>query len=133
MAVEVCWYDDDETIILYSFSPNWTWAEFYPVFEKALAMEHSVDHRVDVILDYQVPYMIPPGLIDNLRVIVAKQPPNLHVSVLVTRQYVAVMMFRAMGNIIPILRSHFRIVATLPEALALIERDRRQTEQVNRF
>ena len=130
MTVEVSWYDKAETIILYTFHPNWAWTDYYPAFEKALEMERNKDHRVDVIVDYQLPTLIPPGLLDNLRTIVAHQPMHQNVSVLVSSHHVAVMMLGAVGNIIPVIRGLYRVVTSVSEALEVIEQDRLQSRSI---
>jgi hypothetical protein len=130
MTVRVSWYDQDETIILYTFGHDWAWTDYYPAFEMAVEMEHSKDHRVDVIVDYQLPTQVPPGLLDNLRTIVADQPMHQNFSVLVSSHHVAVMMLGAAANIIPTLRGLYRVAASIPEALAIIEQDRLQSLSV---
>ena len=124
MTVDVRWYDDAQTIVLYTFHPKWTREDFYPAFEKALAMEHSKPYRVDVIIDYGEPYMVPIGLIENLRQITSKQPQTLDLTVVASHHQMAVMMIRVASNIIPVIRDHFRVAPTVQDAYRIIQQDR---------
>ena len=60
MTVRVDWDDPDHSILLYSFSPKWTWDELYEAADKGLVMADTVSHTVDVIVDFRTSQGLPP-------------------------------------------------------------------------
>lgn len=59
MAVAVRWSNSEKTIVIYDIEGRWTWEEFYPAYHEAIAMELSVTHRVDVIMNMHNANLLP--------------------------------------------------------------------------
>lgn len=123
-GVTVRWFDEGHSIVVYDFAESWSWNDLYPAFEQALEMQHSVTHRVDVILEFPSLVGIPPNAISNLVSISKKQPDNLHLSVFLTRASLISAILRVASNLSPVARDYYRTAKTLDEALAIIQDDR---------
>lgn len=52
MPVHVDWDDPEErTFLHYRFEGHWTWDELYTTYERGVALNNSVPHRVDTLAD----------------------------------------------------------------------------------
>src|SRR5688500_12595515 len=84
MSVRAYWQDEGKTLVRYDFEGAWTWSELYAAYYEAIAMERSVEHRVDVILDMTTSGPIPANALLHLKNFSEKQPPNIGLSIIVT-------------------------------------------------
>jgi hypothetical protein len=126
MAVQIMWDNPEKTIVRYNFEGRWTWDEFYPVYKEALAMELSVPHRVDVIVDLQNARLFPDNLLTHMKGISDKQPPNIGVSVLVTKHRFVHSMYNIGIKFYGKIKHYFRLAETLEDAYKMIEEERQQ-------
>jgi len=126
MPIEVVWADQEKTIVQYTFTDKWTWAEFYPALQQALEMETSVTHRVDVIVDMRNSPIIPSNALSNIKIIANKQPPNLRLSVLVSANALVSTLLNLAGRLNQNIARDYRMVATMEEAHKRIQQDREQ-------
>lgn len=62
MAVTVNWDNDEHTVVLFTFSGNWTWREYWDACMKSNAMHATVKHRVYAIADLTTSTGIPVDL-----------------------------------------------------------------------
>ncbi len=75
--IEIAWYDEDESMMLYTFHGRWSWDEFYRVQVTGRAMADSIDHSYSVISDYRdALYTLPPNFIPNYQHIAEVAPRN---------------------------------------------------------
>ena len=125
MPVRIFWLDESEKDVLqYEFTGKWTWDEFFPVFEEALALESSQPHRVDVILDFQQSSNIPPNALTHIKSITDKQPDNIGLSIFVTSNRFFQVMHDMAVRIYPATKQYFVIVKTMQDAHDTIMADR---------
>jgi hypothetical protein len=124
MTVTVSWYDPDHTIVHYCIQNGWNWETFYPALEKALQMEFSVSHRVDVIVQLPDSVNMPPSVITHIGSIARQNPPNLHKTVFVSSNQLAKMFISLAKNISPIAAQNYTFVDNIEEALTFIQTDR---------
>ena len=127
MTVTVTWLDDAQTIIHYDVAPDWSWETVYPALDKALAMERSVDCRVDVIVELPTPLRIPSKLMTHLTSIARKQPENLHKTVLVSNNVVARSLLNVAGRLSSTIAAHYTYAETVDDALRHIHANRAST------
>ena len=120
MAVKVYWENDEKTIIRYDFEGHWTWDDLYPEYDRAIKMEKSVDHCVDVILDMRESQSIPLSAITHVRSIAGKQPDNVGLSVLVTTNRAILTLYNVGMKIDKNIAKYFAAASTIEEAYALI-------------
>ena len=67
MKIESVWDNEDKTIIRHIFERGWGWTDFHQALDHASSMMDTVDHRVDVILDFRGASMIPSGAITQVK------------------------------------------------------------------
>jgi len=130
MSVDVNWADEARTIVRYSFAGMWNWDEFYIALDRALEMENSVSHRVDVVADLRRSERIPSDALSHVQIIARKQPANLQLSVFVTNSLFARALLGVLRPISKTVSNHYRIVPDLERAYTEIQADRRERKQV---
>jgi hypothetical protein len=126
MPVSAYWLNDEQTIVQYDFEGRWTWDEFYPEYQKALKMERSVTHRVDVLMDFRRSKSVPPSALTHMRKITDNQPDNIGLSVFVTTNPFFNVMYTAGVRFYPKMQDYFVIVETIEEAYEIIQAARKQ-------
>lgn len=67
MKIEPTWDNEQKTIIRHIFQRGWGWTDFHQALEEASRMMNTVDHRVDVILDFRDASIIPSGAITQVK------------------------------------------------------------------
>jgi hypothetical protein len=61
MTVTATWFNEEHTIILQSYTGNWTWIEWKVCNDQVHAMMDSVDHAVHTIIDVSQSGVLPSG------------------------------------------------------------------------
>jgi hypothetical protein len=125
MSVSANWFDNQHEIVLYIFDGLWSWDEMYKTYHAAIAMETSVPHRVDVILDMRKSKAIPANALLHVKNISDKQPDNLGLTVVVTPNGFVRALYNAGVRFYKGIAHYFRVVPTVEDALQMIAEDRR--------
>lgn len=131
MTIRVYWEDETKTIVRYDFEGKWTWNELYPVYYEAIAMENSVPHRVDVILDLTRSGTLPANSLLHVKNISEKQPPNIGLSVIVTTNRFVLSLYSVGVKFYGKIGYYFRVVSTLEEAHAMIAEARQKVNDAH--
>ena len=75
MLVTIEWGNSEKTVSHMKFVRPWTWPEYYETYKVAYTMTDSVDHKVNVVVDFTQNYgRLPPGSIYHFR----KAAKNAH-------------------------------------------------------
>jgi hypothetical protein len=104
MKINVSWDNDAKTILHYKFAAGWSWNDLREIFNEGYQMLSTVDHPVDVIMDFTEAAMFAPsGAIGQARH-VANNPrhENIRLTILVGSSFVSSifnMMSRIAGNL----------------------------------
>ncbi len=126
MPVSVIWDNEEQTIIRYVFEGRWTLDELFVVMEQEDQMIASVEHMVDIIVDFQNSGTVPDHLIANFPKIFESSSashPNVGITVIVGAAGFAEML----ANIFSKVFTRMVTASTLEQARAIIAK-----EQVNR-
>lgn len=84
MKIQPTWDNDEKTIIRHIFERGWGWTDFHQALEQASTMMGTVNHRVDVLLDFRAASMIPNGAITQVKTAYTNpKPPNVGATVVV--------------------------------------------------
>jgi hypothetical protein len=126
MSVAVRWSNLEKTIVVYDIEGRWTWDEFYPAYNEAIAMELSVTHRVDVIVDLHHANLLPDNVLTHIKNISDKQPPNIGITVIVTKNRFVLTMYQIGTKFYGKIGHYFRVAATTDEAYAMIQSTRQE-------
>ena len=133
MNITVVWDNDEKTILRYIYGKNWNWTDFRKVAKEAYQMLDTVDHKVNIIMDFQNAQLVPQGAITNVqRAFSTRRHANINVTVIVGAS--ANNFLQAIAGIGRTLtRSssndwQLSFVATLPEAYALLNKKQDQAK-----
>ena len=129
MSVRAYWVNEEKTVVRYDFEGNWTWDELYPVFQEALAMERSVPHRVDVILDMTRAGRLPANALLHVKNISDKQPDNIGLTVIVSPNQFVGSLYTIGVRFYAKIAYYFRVTKTFDEANAVIAAAREEASQ----
>ena len=90
MTIEVNWDNEKHTIVRYIFQKGWSWDEVDPAFKIADSLMSSVDHKVDVIMDFSPSsLLVPKGAFTHAqRALSNARHPNLATTVIVGSRFV---------------------------------------------
>jgi hypothetical protein len=123
--ISVVWDNDEKTILRYIYGKNWNWADFHSAAKEAYEMLDTVEHKVNIIMDFLNAQLVPQGAITNVqRAFSTKRHPNINTTVIVGAS--ANNFLQAIAGIGRTLsRSgandwQLSFVATLPEAYTLL-------------
>jgi hypothetical protein len=123
-TVAASWYDDQQSILLYTFEDNWTWNDLKAVQEVVMEMIEGVPHRVDVIADVTKQTQIPKQMFNNWGNMAMGSPSNQQLTVAVVSNNAVRLWVQAAKNMIPVVRRDYRVTETVAEAVRLIKEDR---------
>ena len=90
MTIEVNWDNEKHTIVRYIFQKGWSWDEVDPAFKIADSLMSSVDHKVDVIMDFSPSsLLVPKGAFTHAqRALSNERHTNLATTVIVGSRFV---------------------------------------------
>lgn len=127
MPVTLTPYDENETIMIYSFTDRWTIQEFIEVDDIVWERFHATDERMDLIVDLTDSRGLPLGITDLFhRAGKIDAPPSQGITVIVRMPAFVSILMRAMYRLYPQTAAVYRLADTLEEALCIIK-DARQT------
>ena len=129
--VNVYWVDEAKTIVRYDFDGKWTWDDLYPAYNKAIEMETSVTHRVDVILDMTNSKTLPANVLMHMKNISDKQPENIGLSIFVSDSRFINSMYKVGTRFYSKIEYYFRVAPTIEDAMTMIEDARQQSVPKN--
>ena len=127
MSIDVYWFDREHTIVRYDFSGSWTWDEVYAAVDAAIALENSVSHRVDVVLNLLESGHIPPNAITHVKTIATtRMPANVKMAVLITENKAMNVLFNIGSRLYRKIEEQFYVAASVDSALEVINKAREQ-------
>lgn len=126
MVVSVRWFNEDNDIIWVQYRGRWTWDEVREADAVFRAMLATVSHRVDSVIDMRDNRWYPPGFVENVRALSQKPYPHIGVGVLVGPDLSHGVIATYMEQYGP-LPYRLLYAHTIPQALDLIEADRRDS------
>lgn len=131
MPIRVYWEDEKQALVRYDFEGRWTWDELYTAYYQAIAMENSVSHRVDIILDMRKSGFIPANALLHMKNFSDKQPPNVGLSIFVTPNAFVSALYSTAIRFYAKIGFYFRLVKTLDQAYTMIEDAHRELAEKN--
>lgn len=125
MPVTLTAYDDNETILIYSFEGDWSWAEFSHVDEDVWKRFNQTDNRIDLIFDLTRSNRLPLGINEILhRAGRRTAPPEKGLGVVINAPSFTQIIIGALKRIYPKAAKIYRFVNTLEEAIQVIDQHR---------
>src|SRR6185295_20082753 len=83
MPVTVEWYTPEQTILHFQFIAPWNWTDYTQVDRQAREMMSAVQHKVDLILNFQKMGQLPGSSFSHLRRAATDPHPNQGIIVIV--------------------------------------------------
>lgn len=123
MGIHVAWSNPERTLLTYTFSGSWDWADYHSVSEQAYSMTSSVTHQVDVILDFCQTNALPQGVLRHFSSSfrnMAHQPRNINRIVIVGATGLLVIVSNVLRNVYPQVTAKVLEAPTLEKAYALL-------------
>jgi hypothetical protein len=122
MGVISYWDNPEKTILVYQFEGEWTWDDFYTVFEQVKAAIAPLPHVVNFICHYPTSYLyIPPNILSQIRRIHQDTPANIGVTVVVGGSTAAATIYNIIKRIYPAIAERYFLVGTMEQARALLQ------------
>ena len=124
MNIVVDWDNEQKTIIRYFFSKGWNWDELREAFAQAYQLLETVDHRVNILMDFTTSSIFAPnGAINKARhVIDNPKHSNVGITILVGSRFVS-SIFQLMNRLLGATTSKWDVsfVNTIDEAYKVIQ------------
>jgi hypothetical protein len=132
MSISVDWDNDERTIIRWTFSDPWVWADFRVGYERSHALMESVEHTVHILADVREGTKVPVGnIMSNVRMLITRYPSNLGIHVGVSQNLLVRVMGQTVGRLLPKgIGNGVYAVETMEEAYVLFAREARKTRQL---
>ncbi|MCU0514562.1 MAG: hypothetical protein MUE40_18565 [Anaerolineae bacterium] len=121
MAVTVAWYSSDKRILHYRFCGEWTWDEYFEALARGRALQRRVPHMVCVINDLHETAFLPPDFIARAGSVSQTRPLNTGIAVYISTDYHFEQIYLILRRLYPGTPERYPLVATLAEALQLID------------
>jgi hypothetical protein len=122
MSIAIDWFDAEHTIIRYQFEGRWTWDDLYGAITQVNTMLASVDHKVDVIIDFERSLGVPPGALTHLRSNSLRAADNWNGGVFVGVNPFIRALLSAFLSVNRKLTERYAVANTMGEAQAIIQR-----------
>ncbi len=85
MPFTLQWLNEDEDILVVTYSGRWTWEEVQEVDVLSRALYTAANKRVDCICDMMDSRWVPPRYVENVRSVSTEPYPNLKLVVYVVQ------------------------------------------------
>lgn len=124
MPIQVQWFDDQKTIILWTIEGQWALNDLHDAYTVGNALCASEPtHTINALIDMTRTKAIPQSIFSALSARVNTETPNYDMAVIVTNNML-IHSFVTIINTLPALRGKFEVVKSLDSALAFIEKRR---------
>jgi hypothetical protein len=119
------WLNPERTGIVSVATPPWNWEDYYEANRRIQEMLNTVNHKVDLILDFSQSGQLPPNALSHLRALGRKIHPNRGLVILVGMNTFMQSIANIFMRLNPNSSKRVRLVRTMSEALQLAEEARR--------
>lgn len=126
MGVRMYWEDAGKTVMCYDLEGAWTWTEFYAALNQVLPEWETLTHRTDTIVNLLNSAHIPPGAIGHVKSLADKQKPSSGMSILVTNNRLAHILYNTARTLYPSVARFFRMALSMREAHEMIHSEREE-------
>ena len=121
MPITIDWLNEKQNTVHLKFIRPWTWDEYYPVSEKGFQMADSVNHRVNIIMDFsESGGVLPPSALTHFKKAAEKAHPRRGAIIFVSKH---MLLTKSLANVIQKLvkmKSALLFANTLDEAKTII-------------
>jgi hypothetical protein len=123
MPVTIEWGNTEKTILHVKFLRPWNWDEYYGVYQEGYAMTESVDHKVNIIMDFSKnDGRLPASALTHFRSAASKAHPRRGVVIITSPR---MMLVRTMVNMIQkigLIKTPMLFANTVEDAYTMLKR-----------
>ncbi len=122
--VSLDWFNDEKTAVLFTYSPGWTWDDFYPEFTRQNQLFDESDKLiVHVVVDVRNSSLIPKGgaLSSLTRRVTSNKHPKMGKTLIVGMSGFMRVMANALARFMGEARREFYYLDTMEEAEKLLK------------
>jgi hypothetical protein len=101
MSIDVRWENDEHTLVLWTFPPQWTWEDFFKAKEVSDGMVRDLPYVVDIIGNLTRSSVLPKGAIGTYSSSTKSSPKNTGIIVLVGTNAFVKLMVGTFSKLIP--------------------------------
>ncbi len=132
MGINICWEDEDKSIILMTYERPWTWNDFYAAYAEMDVMLQDVTSAVYIVIDIRKGGFPPSGASYHFKRVTQNRHPHVMKVVfvglpLVIRSFLSVVSTAYRGKE-KFETSLFMFAGTVEEAKAVLARQRMKPE-----
>lgn len=123
MGVHFSWYNDEKTVILIKFDPEWSWSDLEVMDREGDAMIESVPHpKVCYLIDASETNVVPHNLSPRrVKEVLDMGHPKSDLAVVVGMQTFVRLMLNIWLKFVPEAAERFVLVGSLEEAEAVLQ------------
>ncbi len=129
MPITVQWHNPEQTIVNFHFTAAWTWAEYDTAAQQARTMMDNVQHKIDIILEFDPKGRLPGNSFLNIQRAIANPHRNQGIIVIVGLNVFIRMVGSVMESVYPALARERKLAANLEEAQRIISEIQRERSQ----
>jgi hypothetical protein len=122
MPVQISWFNDEKTVVVYKFLGKWTWTDYHNAIREAYELVKDLSYTVNMVLDFEQSTVLPSNALSNFGASAKTPPRDFDFCVIVTSSRfieAIVSMFRKVNRR---MGQKLVLVRTLEEARAFFNR-----------
>ena len=127
MAIEVTWYDEAQTVMLWTYTGQWTWHDYENARTQSRSLVGQSKNPIYVIADFRASRLLPNNALSNFRNSYDSADYEFILAVIVAKSLWFESMIGALRRLYPQLGKKVQLAHSLDDAITLIHRH--QAEQ----
>ena len=127
MPVTVSWYDEDQTVVWFSFVNSWKWEDYRNAVGLATALASTQPHQVNYIADFRQSGIIPRGALQEVKRQIPAHAANWGCTVIIQNSTYLRLIAGTFQRLYPGMAQNFAMVDSVEDALTEIERRQQPT------
>lgn len=114
------WGNEERTILWVQFQHGWTWDDLYEAIETTYAMTETVNHNIDLLVDFRAGERVPQGAFAQFHRMKGVQHPRWAFHVMLARSNFIGVLLDVFSKVAPQLQ--YRVVSTAEEAHTILSK-----------
>lgn len=117
MAIKVHWYDDDQSILVYTLYFPWTVQDLCQVIREGYDISHNNSHDLFLIFDFTYGRQIPKDFLSTINIMDEHYQDNVTKRIIVKPNVMLFLAYGLIKRVAPHLTKGIYFVETMEEAL----------------
>jgi hypothetical protein len=121
MMITAEWFSPQQTAVIVTARPPWAWEDFYALQQRHQKTLDTLDHMVDLIIDFTHSGKLPPNAFRHLRTLRLRAHPNRGLVIMVGFNPYLQTVLNVLAQLNPTTTNRLRLVGTMAEATRLVQ------------